>query len=98
MNTPQDNLWPNLVALSAPAYPAGEAVPPFGFSTRVIAQLGMERRQGELMERIGLRAVFAALAVLAVTAAGAFSWDRAHRSNLEPGMNGLVQMADTPYS
>ena len=99
MNTPEDNLWSNLVAMSAPAYSAAGDAPPYGFTTRMLARLRTEGRQQEMMERIGLRAIFAAFAILVVT--GAFTLGLNHsrnNSDLEPGLRGFLQAADTPLS
>jgi len=99
MNTPEDNLWSNLVAMSAPAYPAAGEVPPYGFTTRMLARLRTETRQQELMERIGLRAIFASFAILVVT--GMFTLGLNHskdNGDLEPGLRGFLQAADTPLS
>jgi hypothetical protein len=99
MNTPEDNLWTNLVAMSAPAYPAAGEAPPFGFTTRMLAQLRTEERQQKLAERIGLRAIFAAFAILVAT--GMFTLGLNHsrnNSDLEPGLRGFLQAANTPLS
>jgi hypothetical protein len=99
MNTPDDNLWKNLVAMSAPAYSVGGEAVPYGFTTRLLAQLRMEERQQKLAERIGLRAIFAAFAILLVT--GIFTLGLNHsrnNSDLEPGLRGFLQAANMPLS
>jgi hypothetical protein len=99
MNTPEDNLWSHLVALSAPAYPAAGEAPPYGFTTRVIARLRTEERQQELMERIGLRAIFAAFAILVVTGVFTLGLNKPQNNgDLEPGLRGFLQAANTPLS
>jgi hypothetical protein len=97
-SNPEDNLWHNLVVMSAPAYADAAASPPYGFTTRLLARLQAEERQQELMERIGLRAIFASLGILALTAAFTFGWGHTHRSDLEPGLGGILQSADVPLS
>jgi|HubBroStandDraft_2_1064218.scaffolds.fasta_scaffold258434_2 hypothetical protein len=99
MNTPEDNLWTNLVAMSAPAYPAAGEATPFGFTTRMLAQLRTEERQQKLAERIGLRAIFAAFAILVATGMFTLGLNHSrHNSDLEPGLRGFLQAANTPLS
>lgn len=99
MNTPEDNLWSNLIAMSTPAYPATGEAPPYGFATRVLAQLRTEERQQKLAERIGLRAIFAAFAILVVTGVVTLDLDHSrNNSDLEPGLRGFLQAANTPLS
>ena len=99
MNTPEDNLWTNLVAMSAPAYPAAGEAPPYGFTTRMLAQLRTEERQQKLAERIGLRAIFAAFAILVATGMFTLGLNHSrHSSDLEPGLRGFLQTANTPLS
>ncbi len=97
-NHPEDNLWNNLVAMSAPAYADAALTPPYGFATSTLARLRAEERQQELMERIGLRAIFASLGILLLTAAFTFGWEQSHRSDLEPGLGRILQSADVPLS
>jgi hypothetical protein len=97
MNDPQDRLWTNLVSLSGPAY-AADGTPPYGFTTRMLARLHAEQHQNELMERIGLRAVFAAFAILLVIAAGAIGWTQTQHSDLEPGLGRIVESTNVPLS
>jgi hypothetical protein len=99
MNTPDDNLWQNLIALSTPAYSAAGETAPYGFTTRLLARLRTEGRQQELVERIGLRAIFASFAILVVT--GLFTLGLNHSQNngdLEPGLRGFLQAANMPLS
>ncbi|MEJ0000002.1 MAG: hypothetical protein WDO13_13005 [Verrucomicrobiota bacterium] len=60
--------WLDLLACSAPTF-AGEAAPPYGFTTRVLGELHAQRRQQQEVERIGWRALLASLGALAVAAA-----------------------------
>jgi hypothetical protein len=100
MNHPEDQTWLNLAALGAPAYSAAGSQPPYGFTTRVLARVRAEQREQKLAERIGLRAIFAAFAVLVVTGVYALGLDHraADRSDLEPGLRGFLQAADVPLS
>lgn len=97
MNENGDIRWQNLVALSAPTF-AGDASPPYGFTTRFLAQLHAETRQRELVERIGARALFASLAMLVATLALSLGVDRFNRGDLEPGLRSIVQVEDIPVS
>jgi hypothetical protein len=100
MNDHEDSIWLNLAAMSAPAYSAAGAHPPYGFTTRVLARLRAEQHEQKLAERIGLRAIFAAFAILVVTGVFALGLNRhaADRSDLEPGLRGFLQAADMPLS
>jgi anti-sigma-K factor RskA len=68
MSLREDQTWSALLAKSAPAF-AGETEPPFGLATRVLADARQQWSQQEASERLGLRALFASLAMVAVTAA-----------------------------
>lgn len=97
MNEPEDLMWQKLLALSAPTF-AGDAAPPYGFTTRFLANWRAEARQCELMERIGLRTLFASLGVLAIAGTLAFGFHYLDRSNLEPGLSGIIQIENVPAS
>jgi hypothetical protein len=99
MTTPEDNVWSNLVAMSAPAYPTAGEAPPYGFATRMLAQLRTEERQQKLAERIGLRAIFAAFAILVVTGIFTLGLNKSQNNgDLEPGLRGFLQAANAPLS
>jgi hypothetical protein len=92
----EDQQWQKLLELAAPAY-AGEAQPPFGFTTRVLAQIRAEQRQCEMMERVGLRAIFASLGVLAL--AGLLLVGANHyRNDMEPGLRNVLQVENIAVS
>jgi hypothetical protein len=97
MNEQQDLRWKNLLALSAPAC-AGELAPPYGMVTSTLARLRAETRQTELAERIGLRAFFASLAVLACTIALTLEVSSRQSSDLEPGLKNIVQVENVQLS
>jgi hypothetical protein len=86
-----DEQWQNLLALSAPSF-AGDEAPPFGFTTRTMARWREESRQWEVMERIGWRALFASIAILALTAGATTAINYFASSDLEPGVSNLVQI------
>jgi hypothetical protein len=97
MNDKEDMQWLNLVALSAPTF-ALDPTPPYGFTTRFLAQYRTETRQRELVERIGMRALFASLGLLLLAAAVNFGVDYSQRADLEPGLPGLVQVENMRVS
>ncbi len=92
-----DQHWQNLVALSAPTF-TGDDAPPFGFATRMLARLRDESRQREAVERVGFRALFVSIAVLAVTTGALVAFDSLDRGDLEPGVSSLVQVDNVPVS
>jgi hypothetical protein len=91
MNHPDqdDNKWRKLLELAAPAF-AGETEPPYGFVTSTVARLKAERVERELMERTGLRALFAALAVLAVAGGISFGVQLHDRLDFDPGTRSII--------
>jgi hypothetical protein len=93
-----EKTWMNLLAQSAPTF-AGDATPPYGFVTNTLAALRAESRQQVEVERIGWRALMAALAALGVAATLTVMVNVHDRSNdFDPGVRGLVQMDNLPYS
>ncbi len=96
-STLEDGHWQNLLAASAPAF-AGETEIPYGLTTRVLARLREETRQQDLMERIGLRALLASLAMLVAAGALTVALQDSNRTDLEPGLRSIVQVQDVPLS
>lgn len=93
-----DDTWRNLLAQSAPTF-APEQEPPFGFVTSTLAALRAERRQQREFERIGLRALWSALAALGVAAVVTLSLGlRQDALDFDPGVRSLVQVDSLPYS
>jgi len=95
MNMNEDEKWHSLLARSVPAF-VGETEPPYGFTTAILARLA--ERESKQMEKIGLRAFFAALAVLAITTAVTLDLHFQSRGELEPGVRSLIQMENVPVS
>jgi hypothetical protein len=93
-----ETFWMNLLAQSAPTF-AGEAEPPYGFVTGTLASLRAEGRQQREFERIGWRALLASLVALGVAAALTLTVSlQDQHTDLDPGVRGLVQMDNLPYS
>jgi hypothetical protein len=99
MNTSDpENIWKNLLAQSAPTF-SPEPTPPYGFVTSTLAAMRAENRQQREVERIGIRALWAALAALGITAVVTLSITLHHdNSDFDPGVRGLVQVDNLPYS
>ena len=90
MNT--DEKWQNLLLRSTPTF-TGETEPPYGFVTGTLAWLRAEKGQQEDFERIGWRALLAALAALAIAATVTLTVNSKDRSgDFDPGVRSLVQM------
>lgn len=85
----EDNRWQKLLELAAPTF-AGETEPPYGFITSTVARLKAERAGREIMERIGLRALFAALAVLAAAGGISFGIQMQDRLDFDPGTRSII--------
>jgi hypothetical protein len=86
----EDSQWRKLLKLAAPAF-AGETELPYGFVTSTVARLKAERVEREMIERIGLRALFAALAVLAVAGGISFGVQLNDRLDFDPGTKSIIQ-------
>jgi hypothetical protein len=97
MNDNFDKHWQQLVALSAPTF-RGDTAPPYGFTTSMLARLRDESREIELVERIGLRAVFASLAMLLLALGVTFGASYLNRGDLEPGLKSIVQVENVAVS
>lgn len=98
MKTREDEKWQSLIALSAPTF-AGDTALPYGFMTSTLARIKAEKRECDMMEKIGLRAVFASLGALAVIAVVTLSLsDTSSHGDLDPGVRTLVQMENIPVS
>jgi len=99
MNTPDplDEKWQALLARATPTF-AGEAAPPYGFATSTLARLRAETGERELLERIGLRALFASVAVLVAVAVFSVRLQPQSASDLDPGMKSVVQVDNIPIS
>ena len=97
-NSKEDQNWQNLLLRSTVTF-AGETEPPYGMITSTLARLGAEKRQQEDIERIGWRALLAAMAALVVAATVTVSVDFMNRGgDLEPGTRGLVQVENIQVS
>jgi len=99
MNTNDPEMtWKNLLAQSAPTFEP-ELAPPYGFVTGTLAAMRAAGRQQREFERIGLRALWAALAALGVAAAVTVTVNlRQDNSDFDPGVRSLVQVENLPYS
>jgi len=95
----EDEKWQALLLLSTPTF-AGEETPSYGFITHTLARLKTEKRQYELMERIGLRAFLASLAVLGVSVCLTLClhFENRNPGDLEPGLNSLIQAENVQVS
>lgn len=97
MTSKDDTKWQSLLALSAPTF-ATEEIPPYGFVTSTLARLQAEKRQQEIVERIGLRALLASFAALVVAVTITVGLNLTERSDLEPGVRSFVQEASVSLS
>lgn len=93
----EDEKWQTLLLLSAPTF-AGETTPPYGFMTRALAQLKTQKRQRDLMEKIGLRAFLTSLVILCASVCLTLCLHLASHSELEPGMRSFLQVEDVQVS
>src|SRR5271170_2611770 len=94
---PEDEKWLALLAGASSTF-AGEASPPYGFATRALARLKAEKRDGELMERIGLRSLCFALVLLGVVGVSSLLWENHVRTDFDPGVRNLILADKIPIS
>ncbi len=97
MNMKEDEKWHSLLAQSAPAF-AGDIAPPYGFLTRTMSRLKEEKNEREQLEKIGMRALFASLAMLVITVGVTLSLHFHNHPDFEPGIRGLIQVENVPLS
>lgn len=91
MKTPrEDDVWKMLLAQGAPTF-AGSDTPPFGLATRVLAGVRGAELQEALWERIGRRAIYAALGTVIVMALITFAHLQSH-DDADPSMRGFAQL------
>ena len=92
-----DDKWLNLLGRSASTFD-GESEPPFGFVTQTLARLKTEKREREILEKIGLRAIFASLAILVATGGLTLGMHLQDRFEADPSLRGILQMEDFPIA
>ena len=92
-----DDKWQALLAQAEPTF-APEEAPPYGFITRTLARLTAENKERELLERIGMRALFASLLVLLAAAVITLDVQFNNRVDLEPGVISIIQAEYVPIS
>jgi hypothetical protein len=97
MNVKEDIKWQLLLSSSASVF-AGEETPLYGFLTSTLARLKEEKKRQEQLEKISLRALFASMAALAITAVITLSLHFQNPSDLEPGMRSLIQVENVQVS
>ena len=97
MNMKEDEKWQSLLLASAPTF-AGETALPYGFLTSTLARLQEEKETQEQLEKIGLRALFASLVVLAITAAVTLDLHFQNKRDFEPGIRSLIQVENIQLS
>jgi len=96
-NPAEDQKWHALLMRSTPTF-AGEATPPFGFLTSTLARLKAEKRERDLLERIGLRALFSSLAVLVAVVGFSIGIQLQDRLDFDPAIKSLIMADDVPIS
>lgn len=89
MKTREDHVWESLLLQSAPAF-AGETVPPFGFSTHMLAGLRDQQREEAAWERTGLRAIFASLAAVAGLALVTLAVTKHESDDIDPAVQSMA--------
>ena len=90
----EDAAWQALLARSTPTF-TGETTPPYGFVTSTLARLKSEKER-EVLERIGLRALFASFSILVAAAVLTVGLQIHDRLDVEPGVNSIFQADDVP--
>ncbi len=85
-----DEKWRAILGMAAPAY-AVEAELPYGLVTKTLARVRAQRMEQQTMERTGLRALFAALAILAVAGGITFGLKHHHGPYMDPGINSIIE-------
>jgi len=92
-----DEKWQALLARSTPTF-AGDTAPPYGFVTSTLARLKAEKGERDMLERIGLRALFASLAILVAVVGVSIGMQIQDRMDFDPAVKSLLQADDIPIS
>jgi hypothetical protein len=97
MNTPlpDDPQWKALLSHAAPTFAPHEE-PPFGFMTSTLARIKSERKDRELLERIGFRAIFASLAILVAVGGITLGLQLQSSTEFDPGYNNVLEVEHVP--
>lgn len=93
----EDAKWQALLARSTPTF-AGETELPFGFLTSTLARIKAETREREIFERIGLRSLFAAVAILIAVSGVSIGVQMHSPADFDPAIKSLLQVDDVPIS
>ena len=96
-NLPNNDKWQALLQNSAPTF-QGDAAPPYGFMTSTLARLKAEKRDRDLLERIGFRAIFASLAILVATGGVTIGLQLQSHFDFDPELKSFVQPDDSLIS
>ena len=91
-----DEKWQALLARSNATF-AADAAPPYGFVTSTLARLKAEGER-DMLERIGLRALFASLAILVAVVGVSIGMQIQDRMDFDPAVKSLLQADDVPIS
>jgi hypothetical protein len=94
--SPEDAKWAALLARSTPTF-AGETTLPFGFLTSTLARIKVNRER-EVFERIGLRSLFAAVAILIVVGGVSVDVQLHSHTDFDPAVKSLIQADEEPIS
>ncbi len=95
MKSKEDMMWESLLAKSAPTF-AGKTTPPYGLTTRILASVRDQRQQEVIWERVGRRAIFAALA--AVVGIALLTFVRHDSDDLDPAVKSVALVEDVQVS
>ena len=95
MKSKEDQVWENLLAQSAPSF-SGEATPPYGLTTRILAAVREQRQQEAVWERVGRRAIFASLA--AVVGIALITFVRHDSDDLDPAVKSVAVVENIQVS
>jgi hypothetical protein len=95
--SPEDAKWQALLARSTSTF-AGETALPFGFVTQTLARVKAESKEREIFERIGLRSLFAAMAILVAVVGVSIGVQLQNHFDFDPAVKSLLQADDVPLA
>ncbi len=97
INPQEDQKWQAFLARSNPTF-VGDTDLPFAFLTNTLARIKAEKKEREIFERIGLRSLFAAMAILVAVIGVSIGVRMENHSDFDPAIKSALQADEVSIS